>query len=81
MVQQVELLELQSVYTHHKEMMRYEIDQDNAVRIYEDGKDVPFVFQPDYPNGTPFEDAEAAAAWADKVIAHHSDPEKNEFPA
>lgn len=45
----------------------------NAVRIFENGSDVPCIFQPDYPNTTPWEDAAAAAAWAELYIASIED--------
>jgi len=44
--------------------MRYEIDEDNAVKVYQDGEDVPFLFQPNYPNRTPFESQADAEEWA-----------------
>jgi hypothetical protein len=54
--------------------MRYEVDQTTyAIKIYEDGSDVPFQFQPDYPNGDPFDSVEEASAWAEASIAAHSD--------
>jgi hypothetical protein len=49
--------------------MRYEIDENNAVRIYNDGDDVPFLFQPDYPNLDPFDSKEEAENWAKLAIA------------
>jgi hypothetical protein len=49
--------------------MRYEIDQNNAVRIFNDGEDVPFWFQPDYPNLDAFDSPEEATEWADLAIA------------
>ena len=54
--------------------MRYEIDPTTyAVSIYEDGSDIPFQFQPDYPNGDPFDSVEEASTWAEASIAAHSD--------
>ena len=51
------------------ENFRYEIDETNAVRIWDDNVvrengNPPMIFQPDHPNGTPFADAAAAEAWA-----------------
>jgi hypothetical protein len=51
----------------------YEVDENNAVRIWDsevtrDGGNPPQIFQPDYPNGNPFESAEAAGAWAETYI-------------
>jgi hypothetical protein len=54
--------------------MRYEIDPTTyAIKIYEDGSDTPFQFQPDYPNGDPFDSVEEATTWAEASIAAHSD--------
>ena len=39
--------------------MRYEVDSETfAIKIYNDGDDVPFQFQPDYPNGDKFDSVE-----------------------
>jgi hypothetical protein len=51
----------------------YEVDENNAVRIWDsnvvrDGGNPPQIFQPDYPSGNPFEDAAAAAAWAEEYL-------------
>lgn len=54
--------------------MRYEIDSETyAIKIYNDGDDVPFQFQPDYPNGDKFDSVDEASAWAELSIAAHSD--------
>jgi hypothetical protein len=54
--------------------MRYEIDPTTyAIKIYEDGSDTPFQFQPDYPNGDPFDSVAEATTWAEASIAAHSD--------
>ena len=53
--------------------MRYTVDPVNfAINIYHDGADIPFQFQPDYPNGDPFDSVEEASAWAELSIAAHS---------
>ena len=52
----------------------YEIDTAEngfAIRIFNDGDDVPYQFQPDYPNGDPFDSAAEAATWAEASIAAH----------
>lgn len=49
--------------------MRYEIDESFAVRIFNDGEDVPFWFQPDYPNEETFDSMEEAETWAKLAIA------------
>ena len=52
--------------------MRYTVDQNTfAINIYQDGENVPFQFQPDYPNTDPFESVEEASAWAEAAIAAH----------
>lgn len=51
---------------------RYEIDENNAVRIWDDENpnenDAPFLYQPDLPDGTPWSSAEEADAWAKEFI-------------
>ena len=52
--------------------MRYEVDSETfAINIYNDGDDVPFQFQPDYPNGDKFDSVDEASAWAELSIAAH----------
>jgi hypothetical protein len=53
--------------------MRYEVDDENAVRIFQDGEDVPFWFQPHYPNGDAFDTKAEAEAWAVLAIASQAD--------
>jgi len=54
--------------------MRYEVDSETfAIKIYNDGDDVPFQFQPDYPNGDKFDSVGEASAWAELSIAAHLD--------
>lgn len=43
------------------------VDENNQVI-----EDIPFQYQPDYPNGDPFESVEEATAWAEASIAAHS---------
>jgi len=53
--------------------MRYTVDSVNfAIHIYQDGADIPFQFQPDYPNGDKFDSVEEASVWAELSIAAHS---------
>jgi hypothetical protein len=53
--------------------MRYTVDETTfAINIYADGEDVPFLFQPDYPNGDKFDSVEEATAWAEASIAARS---------
>ena len=54
--------------------MRYEVNPDSfAINFYNDGDDVPFQFQPDYPNGDKFDSVDEASQWAELSIAAHSD--------
>jgi hypothetical protein len=53
---------------------RYEIDTAEngfAIRIFNGDDNVPYQFQPDYPNGDPFDSEAEAAAWAEASIAAH----------
>lgn len=53
--------------------MRYEVDPTSyAIKIFNDGEDIPFQFQPDYPNGDKFDSVEEANTWAEAAIAAHS---------
>lgn len=54
--------------------MRYEIEEGtNAVRIWYDDSDIPAIFQPDWPDTTPWANAEEAAQWAELYIASVED--------
>jgi len=52
---------------------RFEIDNDNAIRIWDNEtpneNDAPFMFQPDWPDVTPWADAAQATDWAEVLIA------------
>jgi len=62
-------------------MTRYtfEIDTDNAIRIWDsetpNENGAPFMFQPDFPDTTPWADAAEATDWAEVFIASLVDPE------
>jgi len=60
--------------------MRYEIDENNAISVYAEGESVPFLWQPHYPNLTPFPDRAAAELWATQYLAYFADPENVAFP-
>lgn len=60
--------------------MRYEIDENNAVRIWQDGQDEPFIYQPFYPNGENFIDRADAENWANAKISEHEDINAPEAP-
>lgn len=53
--------------------MNYTVDPVTfAIRIFNDGESIPFQYQPDYPNGDPFDSVEEASTWAELSIAAHS---------
>ena len=65
-------------------IIRYEINDNNEVRAWDDSLEQtePFLFQPFYPDGTPFETKGQADEWAARWYAHFTDTENNpEFPA
>ena len=49
--------------------MHYEITENFEVKIFNDGEEVPFWYQPDYPNGDKFDDEIEAENWAKLAIA------------
>jgi hypothetical protein len=51
---------------------RYEIDEKNAVRVYAEGETLPFLYQPDYPNGDAWT-AEQAEVWAETFLTSITD--------
>jgi hypothetical protein len=53
----------------------YEIDSENAVSIFAEGQEVPMIFQPTWPDGTAWGDAEDAAEWARTYISSLTDPD------
>jgi hypothetical protein len=53
---------------------RYEIDKNNAVWIYADSNKVASVFQPDWPDATPWANKAEAEAWAKAWILSMTDP-------
>lgn len=64
---------------------KYELDEHNAVRVWDTeivrpGGNPPMMFQPDYPNGTPFEDAAAAEAWVIEYLTGVLASQENEPP-
>jgi len=48
--------------------MKYEIDENNAIRIFNNGETVPFGYQPDWPDGTPWANVDEAKDWAELLI-------------
>jgi hypothetical protein len=49
--------------------LRYEVDQnDFSVKIFSDTQEQPIIFQPDWPNGTPWGSSTEAELWAQLCI-------------
>lgn len=63
---------------------RYEVDEQNAVRIWNtdapNGEDAPFIYQPDWPDTTPWGSREEAAAWAELFIESLTNPDAELLP-
>jgi hypothetical protein len=63
---------------------RFEIDTDNAIRIWDNvtigEQGAPFMFQPDWPDVTPWASLAQATDWAEVFIASLENPE-SEFVA
>lgn len=63
---------------------RYEIDELNAIRIWDEAKpneeNLPFLFQPDWPNAAPWGDRAEAEAWAELYIESLANPESEFVP-
>jgi hypothetical protein len=54
--------------------VRYVIEEGtNAVKVFYDGATVPSLYQPHFPNGEVWADAEEAAAWAELYVASVTD--------
>lgn len=49
-------------------MVRYEIDENNAIHGYVPSQELPCLFQPYYPNGQAWS-REEATAWAEQWVA------------
>jgi len=60
--------------------MRYEIDENNAVRVFNDGEDVPFAYQPDWPDATPWASKAQVKDWAELLIESMQNPESEFIP-
>jgi len=53
--------------------LRYELDADNAVKVFYPDSDVASLYQPTWPNGDSWSDAAEASAWADLYLASIND--------
>ncbi len=61
-------------------MYTFEVDDNNAVRIFREGQEAPVIFQPDWPNGTPWADKAEATSWAELYVRSFEDAEVAELP-
>jgi hypothetical protein len=52
---------------------RYELDADNAVKVFYPDSDVASLYQPNWPNGDAWADAAEAVAWAVLYLASIND--------
>ena len=52
---------------------RYELDADNAVKVFYPDSDVASLYQPTWPNGDAWADAAEATAWAELYILSIND--------
>lgn len=63
---------------------RYEIDNENAIRIWDDANPnelgAPFFFQPDWPDATPWASKDEAKEWAELFIESISNPDSEFIP-
>lgn len=59
-------------HTRLDNMYTFTIDEDNAVHVF-DAEGVKIVFQPDWPDYTPFADAGQATSWAEQLILSMTD--------
>lgn len=60
--------------------MRYEINQDNVVEMWDDINPEPFLYQPHYPNGDSFDSKEEAEIWAKYKLEELTIAEAPEAP-
>ena len=62
--------------------LSYTIDQDTfAVNIFVSGQTTPIVYQPDWPNSTPWSSAQEASTWAELCIQSIVDQDAPYAPA
>ena len=63
---------------------RYEIDEKNAIRMWDDENPTetgaPFLYQPDRPDVVPWADRAEAEAWAEALIVEMTTPAPEETP-
>ena len=62
--------------------LSYTIDNDSfAINIYVSGNPMPIIFQPNWPNGVPWNDYNDANLWAQLCILSITNPEAPYAPA
>lgn len=49
-------------------MHTYTINENNTIEIFGEGQEIPFLRQPNYPNGDAFDTREEAETWAQLYI-------------
>lgn len=47
----------------------YTISEDLEIRVFVEGQDAPFIYQPHKPDGTSWADEAEARAWVEELIA------------
>lgn len=50
----------------------FEIDEDGAAKVFDGVNELPFVYQPCWPNGQPWQD-DQATKWAEQLILSLTD--------
>jgi len=60
---------------------RYEVNANNEVFIWIGETEEPNLFQPQWPDGTPWADKAEAENWAQQFFATINDPEAPEAPS
>lgn len=62
--------------------LSYTVDNTNfAIRIYSDIQIEPIIYQPDWPNGSPWSSKQEAETWAGLCILSIEDPNAPYAPA
>ena len=56
-------------------MYTFEVDENNAVKIFKEDQEAPVIFQPNWPDGVAWANPEEAAEWAQTYISSIEDPE------
>lgn len=51
-------------------ILKFTISESLEVSIHNGDDSIPFIYQPHYPDGNPFENNQAATRWAEEFIAN-----------